>query len=248
MKNTQIIALVAGASFVTFIISVVFSINMASISPKNLAKVIKADPETFINAIKEAGEEHQKQSAKKALEEQFKNPAKISTKGRVTFGNDSAPIAIVEFSDFQCPYCQMAAQSMRKLKDKYGDKVKMVYKHLPLSFHPFARPAAEYFEAVALISHEKARQFHDSIFDNFSDYKNLKGKQEINNKLKALVRVMGLDLNTVQSNMKKAKKTVAQDIAEAEKLSVRGTPSFFVNGVKTRELESVIEKFLKDME
>lgn len=245
MNKIQII-IVAGACVVTFLLSVIFAMGMATITPNNLAKVIKEDPATFMNAIKEAAESHQKQAAEKALEEQFKNPAKIQTKGRVTFGDNSAPVTVVEFSDFQCPYCQRAALSMRQIKKKYDGKVKMVYKHMPLSFHAFAEPAAEYFEAVALISHEKARQFHDSIFDNFSDYAKLQKKSEINSKLKALVKKIGLDLNAVKDNMAKAKVVVAKDMAEAKRLNVRGTPTFFVNGVKTRDLEMVIEKFLEE--
>ena len=205
MKNIQIIALVAGASVVTFIASVVFSINMVSISPKNLAKVIKGDPETFISAIKDASEGYKKEMEKKAqekeqeeMERQFKNPAQIQTKGRVTFGDKSAPVTIVEFSDFQCPYCQRAANNMRQLKSKYKGQVKIVYKHLPLSFHPFAKPAAEYFEAVALVSHSKAKKFHDEIFDNFDDYARLQDTKDINTKLAKLVKTIGLELGQVK--------------------------------------------------
>lgn len=246
MKNTHIIALVAGASILTFILSVLFAINMVSISPKNLAKVIKDDPETFIEAIKEAGKAHQKQAAEKAREEAFKNPVKIPTKGRVTFGEESAPVTIVEYSDFQCPFCQKAAFSMRQIKEKYEGQVKLVYKHLPLNFHPFAKPAAEYFEAVALISHEKAREFHDHIFDNFSDYSGLKDEAEITKSLNALVKKLDLDVKSVKGHLKEAKKTVEQDVAETRKFEVQGTPTFFVNGVKTRDLEAVIEKFLDE--
>lgn len=247
MKNIQIIALIIGASLVTFILSVVFSINMVSISPKNLAKVIKEDPETFINAITEASRDHQKRAKEKALEEQFKNPAKIPTKGRVTFGNSSAPVTIVEYSDFQCPYCARASKSMKRLIEKYEDKVNVVYKHFPLGFHPFAKPAAEYFEAVALIDHEQAKKFHDNIFDNFSDYAKLKDEKKIEKSLKALVKKMGLDAKTVEGNMKKAKEAVKQDMVEAEKLKVRGTPSFFVNGIQASDkIEPIIERILEE--
>ncbi len=246
MKNIQIVALVLGTGLVTFILSVVFSINMVSISPKNLAKVIKEDPETFIEAIKSAGEEHRKQSEEKAMEDQFKNPKDIPTKGRVVFGDPSAEVTIVEYSDFQCPYCQRAAHSMKALITKYEGKVKLVYKHFPLSFHPFAQPAAEYFEAIALISHDKARQFHDSIFEDFSDYAKLQEEKEIKKSLKELVKKVGADMKTVQDNMEKAQKLVAEDMEEAKKFNVRGTPSFFVNGVNARgRIEMVVEKFLE---
>ena len=249
MKNTQIILLVVGASLLTFILSVVFSINMASISPKNLAKVIKKDPETFIDAVKEASQELQRHSAKKAMEERLKNRAEIPTKGRVTFGELSAPISIVEYSDFQCGYCMQAVSRMRSLREKYEGKVNVVYKHFPLNFHPFARPAAEYFEAVALVDHEQARKFHDEIFDNFLDYAKLKDKKEIQKKLRAIVKKLGLDRKTVEGNLEKAKEVVNQDLAEADKLKVGGTPSFFINGVDVKglSLERVIETLLEEL-
>ena len=249
MKNTRIIFLVAGSCLVTFILSVVFSMNMVSIQPKQLAQVIKDDPVTFMEAVREASEDAQKTMAKKALEKQFENPKEIPTEGRVTFGEASAPITIVEYSDFQCPYCARAAQSMRDLKEKYEGKVKVVYKHFPLSFHPFAKPAAEYFEAVALVDHAQARKFHDAIFDNFSDYAKLQDEKEITKSLKSLVKKMGLNAKDIEGNMEKAKKVVQTDMAEAKKLDVRGTPSFFVNGVNPQgRIEMVIEKLLKDLE
>ena len=251
MKNIQIIAWVLGASLVTFVLSVIFSINMVKISPQNLAKIIKEDPETFIEAIKEASEGHQKQAAEKALTDLLKNPATIPTDGRVTFGNTSAPVTIVEYSDFQCGFCWKASRAMKQLREKYDGQVNLVYKHFPLDFHGFAKPAAEYFEAIALIDHEKARQFHDAIFDNFSDYAKLQKKQEINKSLKAIVKKMDLDMKTVENNMEKAQEVVQQDIDEAKKLDVRGTPSFFVNGVSTQHkgrnfpIELIVEKVLK---
>ena len=204
---------------------------------------------TFISAIKEASEEHQKKSAEKAMEEQFKNPVKIPTEGRVTFGESSAPVTIVEYADFQCHYCAKAARSMKGLREKYEGKVNVVYKHFPLDFHPFAKPAAEYFEAIALVDHEQARKFHDALFDNFSDYSKLKEEKEIKKRLKALVKKMGWDMKAIESNMEKAKEVVQQDLAEAEKLKVRGTPSFFVNGVDAKggRIEAIIEKLLEDL-
>ena len=248
MKKSHIIILVIGTSLTSFILSVVFSTNMVSISPKDLAKVIKKDPVTFIDAIKVSSEAHQKKNAEKAFNKQLKNPAKIPIKGRVVFGNTKAPVTIVEYSDFQCPYCAKAAHSMKQIREKYNGKVKLVYKHFPLSFHPFAKPASEYFEAIAFIDHSQAKKFHDSIFDNFSLYAKLKGQREIHNKLRRLVKKMGLDIKAVKNNMKKARKIVQQDISEAEKLNVRGTPSFFVNGVNSNgRVEYLIDRFLKKL-
>ena len=246
MKNTHIIALVVGSCFVTFVVSVLFSINMVSISPENLAKVVKKEPVLFLETLAESAKIAEQTKKAKALEEQFKNPAKIATKGRVTFGNETAPISIVEFSDFQCPYCARAAKSMSSLRKKYDGKVKVIYKHFPLSFHPFAQPAAEYFEAVALIDHEKAKEFHDFIFDNFTNYARLKTEAEINKSIKDILKKIEVDFAEAEKNLEKAKKVVAEDMKEAQVLKVSGTPSFFVNGIDSRnsDIEMIIDKLL----
>ena len=106
----------------------------------------------------------------------------------------------------------------------------------------------EYFEAIALIDHKHAKKFHDTIFDNFFDYAKLKDEKEITKKLRALVKKIGLDKKTVEDNLKKAKKVVQQDMAEADKLKVGGTPSFFVNGIDAKgRIEYVIETLLEDL-
>ena len=92
-------------------------------------------------------------------------------------GNPDAPITIVEWSDFQCPFCASAAPLVNDVQEKYGkDRVRVVYKHFPLNFHPAARPAA-----VASIAAQKQGKFwemHDVLFkhtrslsgDKMNDY------------------------------------------------------------------------------
>ena len=220
-----------------------------TIPPKHLANVIKKDPVSFMNAVKVSSERYQKMSQERQMKEQFKNPAKIDVTGRVTFGKANAPITIVEYSDFQCPYCARAATTMKSLIKKYKGKVKLVYKHFPLGFHPFAKPASVYFEAIAMIDHEKARKFHDMIFDNFQEYARLKGEKDINKKLRKLVKSVGANWSEVEKNLSKARAQVEADKKEGEGLQVRGTPSFFINGVKPGSggFEPVIEHFLNKL-
>ena len=246
MKNSQIIALVIGSCLVTFIASVLFSMEMVTIKPKQLAKVIKKDPDTFFTALEESHAEAKKMRAERELEERFKNPLEIETEGRVTFGDEDAPVAIVEFSSFQCVYCAKAATSMKALREKYDGKVKLVYKHFPLSFQKLARPAAEYFEAVALISHDKAREFHDEIFYNFDEYARLSSEEEINKAIKKIVKKLGLSMKKVEGNLEKAKQVVQADMDEALKLNVSGTPSFFINGIDAKGggFEMIINRLL----
>ena len=81
----------------------------------------------------------QVQAEMRRMEEDFKNPVKVTIeKGRGTLGNKSAPITIFEFSDFQCPFCQRGFDTVEALRQKYGKKVLFMFRHLPLNFHPLA--------------------------------------------------------------------------------------------------------------
>ncbi|MCY4513027.1 MAG: thioredoxin domain-containing protein [Bdellovibrionales bacterium] len=251
MKPRTIIAFVAGACLATLVLSVVIAVGFVVITPKHLADVIKKDPETFINAVKEASEKYQKIALKKKLDDQFEKPAQIETEGRVTFGNSKAPVTIVEFSDFQCPACAGASAFVKNILKKYEGKVKLVYRHFPLSFHKMAKPAAIYFEAIALEDHEKAKKFHDSIFENFQEYASLKDEKKIEKQLQALAKKVDADTKKIKENKEKAEKIVLKDMAEANQLRVRGTPTFFINGVQPPDrgngFEAVIERHLEKL-
>src|SRR5690606_11223853 len=78
----------------------------------------------------------------------------------------SAPVTIVEYTDFECPYCARGAQTMKELEKKYGEKVRLTVKHLPLPFHRRAMISAQYFEAIALQDKQKAWKFKEAVFEN----------------------------------------------------------------------------------
>lgn len=233
------VVLVVTASLVTLIASVFISVNYYVIKPNDLAKAIKNNPETFAEALFSINDDMRKVAQKKRqemenkkLEEQCKNPAKISSKGRVTVGDKDAPVVIAEFFDFQCPYCAQASDSMKSLVKKHKGKVKLVYKHFPLDFHPFANPAAVHFEAIAMEDHEKAQKFHDLIFKDFNEkYGKLRDKKEIEKSLKELVKAVDADKEAVKKNLEKAQAIVNNDKEEGEKAGVTGTPNLVINGV-----------------
>ena len=221
--------------------------NLATITPKQLANIIKKDPKTFIKAFNEAEKKYKEQQ----IDEQFEKPVQIETDGRVTFGDLNAPVTIVEFSDFQCPPCAMASRYVKTVIKKYEGKVRLVFRHFPLSFHKMAEPAAIYFEAIAMEDQEKARKFHDNIYENIEEYIFLKDEDIIKNKLQDLVKKVDADLKKVTKNKKEAEKIVQKDLSEASHLNITGTPTFFINGVrppaKKEGFEAVIERHLKKL-
>ncbi|MCH2533510.1 MAG: thioredoxin domain-containing protein [Bdellovibrionales bacterium] len=220
-------------------------------------KAIENNPEKFFEAVKKAEGKYkevlakkQEQESEKALEEEFKNPKKAEIdEDRVIFGSAEAPITIVEYSDFQCPFCSRGYDTVKKVMEEYGDKVRVVYKHLPLDFHPLAMPAAQYFEAIALQSHEKAEKFHDIMFEQQD-----RMKSEGEDFLKAAAKEVGADMSKLKKDMKSEEvmNRVKSDMEEAQKFGFSGTPGFLVNGVSVKgaypfdHFKMIIDKHLAE--
>lgn len=161
-------------------------------------------------------------------------------------GDPDAPVTIVEFSDYQCPFCKRSwEQVLPQLKKNYIDtgKVNFVYRDYPLtSIHPDAMAAAMAAECAG--DQGKYFEMHDKLFENISNLKNAD--------LKKYAGQVGLDTAQFNSclDSETHKAEVEKDMADAEKFGVRGTPSFFINGWFIRgakpysEFEKIIEEEL----
>ena len=146
----------------------------------------------------------------------------INTKGSPVRGPESARVSIVEFSDFQCPFCGRVTPTMDKLVTEYGDQVRIVFKNLPLSIHPKAQAA----HAAAEAAHRQGKfwEMHDRIFANQRAL-----EPEV---FEGYAEAMGLDMDRYRTDIASSdvKKRIGDDMMEAQKLGVSGTPGFFVNG------------------
>jgi protein-disulfide isomerase len=146
----------------------------------------------------------------------------VADGGRPARGSASAPIEIIEFSDFQCPFCQRANPTVEQVLKTYGDKIKFVYRHYPLPNHPNARPSAE--AAACAQVQGKFWEYHDRLFADPSKLADAD--------LKAHAAAIGLDtatFNTCVDN-RQQKAGVDKDVADGEAVGVTGTPAFFING------------------
>lgn len=224
-------------------------------NPEIVFNAIKKNPKKFVEVVNEAvrtaqesSREDEAKEEQARLEEEFKNPKKPEIEsGRVIFGNKNAPVTIVEYSDFQCPYCSRGFGTVKEIEKMYGDKVRIVFKHLPLDFHPMAMPAAKYFEAIAMQDHKKAEKFHDEIFMNQTQL-----NQEGEKFLKAATKKVGANLAKVEKdiNSESVQKRIAADMEEAKKFEFSGTPGFLINGVSLRgaypppEFKKIIDRHL----
>jgi protein-disulfide isomerase len=137
-------------------------------------------------------------------------------------GSESAKITIVEWVDFQCPFCVRVNPTLEQIRKEYGDKVRFAFKHLPLSMHSKARAAHQASEAA----HRQGKfwEMHDRIFAKPKDLSPATYLRYANE--------MGLDIDQYNSDLSSSsvRKVVDDDLALAGKLGVSGTPSFFVNG------------------
>lgn len=137
-------------------------------------------------------------------------------------GNKNAQVKLVEYSDFECPYCERAYPTLQQILKDYGDKVSLEYRHYPLPFHKNAQKAAEASECAA--AQGKFWEFHDKAFDNQSALSL--------SALKQWAAELGLNKNKFNTCLDEgtfAAKVQAQ-FQEGDAKGVNGTPATFING------------------
>lgn len=183
----------------------------------------------FESYMQERQAKAQKDAARKeadALEQQFKNPIKIDIGKSPVRGPENAKITIIEFSDFQCPYCSRGRETMERVLKEYPNQVKVVFKHFPLPFHEHARPAAK--AAWAAQQQGKFWEMHDELFGNQSKL--------TDEYFVEVAKKLGLDEERFKKDMASpaAEDQVKEDQSNGEKNGIQGTPGFFVNGVAVK--------------
>lgn len=156
-------------------------------------------------------------------------------------GPENAPVQVVEFADYQCPYCQKINPDLSKLLEDFGSKVAVVFKDFPLPAHPAAEKAAEAARCAGVQG--KFWEFHDALFQN--------KKLEVA-ELKEQARAFQLDTASFDRclDIGEQASAVQKDLAQGQHLGLTGTPSFFVNGhflsgaVGYRKLRDQVEQEL----
>jgi protein-disulfide isomerase len=138
-------------------------------------------------------------------------------------GPEGAPVTIVEFSDYQCPYCSRAEVTIAAVLKKYGDSVRLVYRDYPLGFHKNAQGAAEAAECAE--EQGKFWEMHEAMFANQAK---LASEQ-----LVETAGSLGLDSESFKECLESGKysQEVKKDFSDGQKYGVTGTPTFFINGI-----------------
>lgn len=140
-------------------------------------------------------------------------------------GGKDAKVTIVEYSDFECPFCGAAHPTIQQVMDTYGDQVRLVYRHFPLSFHAQAQKAAEASECAA--DQGKFWEFHDKMFENQDA---LTGGVAQLKKWATELRLNASKFNSCLDSGEKAD-LVAEQASGGADIGVTGTPGFFINGI-----------------
>jgi protein-disulfide isomerase len=152
----------------------------------------------------------------------LEDPITIAVDGAPVKGPADARITLVEFSDFECPYCSAAVKQVDSVMAAYPKDVKLIYKQFPLSMHPHAEIAAE--ASLAAREQGKFWEMYDILFKNY--------RQLSRTSIMAMAKSIGLDMDKFTSDIDsgKFKKEVQKDIADGEMSNVYGTPAFYING------------------
>lgn len=217
--------------------------------PNLILRALEHDPVVLADLVERGAELRKAKVEEAQWQAELANP-KVPrvAENRPIRGERQAPVTIVEYSDFECPYCRAVAPTLQELLSEYGESVRLVYKHNPLSFHATAEPAARYFEAIALQSEEQAWRFHDMVFQQ---QRNLSRGVEV---LREIAADLEIDHGRMRRDLESDQVTqrIAADRAEASQFGFDGTPAFVINGVSLignhpkRDFDRIIKKILPE--
>ncbi len=165
---------------------------------------------------------------KNPVEVYFEKPKRpvfdVNIKDAPIKGASDAKVTIVEYSDFQCPFCSKASQTIAELEKKYGNKIKIAFKNFPLPFHSQARLAAESAQCAKEQGASNFWKMHDTMF---ADQTKLDRENLILSAKKIGLKEADFK-NCIDSGKYKA--VIESDISEGQKLGIKSTPTFFING------------------
>lgn len=144
-----------------------------------------------------------------------------------TKGPADAPVTLVLFDDFQCPYCARLLPTLEQVIQAYPNQVRVVFKHFPLSMHKFARQAA--VASIAARNQGKFWPLHDQLFANYN--------QLNDDKIRDLAASVGLDMDRFDKDIKDPalQREIDADMQLGTNSGVRGTPAVYINGVQLKD-------------
>ncbi|MBI4664918.1 MAG: thioredoxin domain-containing protein [Nitrospinae bacterium] len=198
---------------------------------------IKKHPEEIAEALQKHMESQRARQEEAAFQQALRDRVSVPLEGSPSLGPDKAQFTIVEFSDFQCPFCARAVGIIHDLVSKHRGKIRLVFKQLPLPMHAKAQDAAK--ASLAANAQGKFWEYREKLMATQAEWGPAPNARALFLKY---AREMAMDVNRFEKDMAKPEfqKRIDADMQLAKKLNVNGTPAYFVNGVKitgARELE-----------
>ncbi len=208
---------------------------------QQVLRIIRQHPEVLLESLQAYQQQQQQQlrQVQQAFLQDLKTaPGKVIGKSPTT-GSPKAKILLVEFSDFECPYCAKAHETLHNIMAKHKNDVTLVYKHFPLpQVHAQALPAAR--AAWAAFQQGKFWEYHDALFTH---------QDQLGEKLYLeIAKNLNLDLPSFEKDRQIADTAILQDVELAEKLRLSGTPFFVLNtdtfsgAVQLSEIEKILSQ------
>jgi protein-disulfide isomerase len=164
---------------------------------------------------------------------------KVDITGSPVKGDATAPVTMVIFSDFECPYCKQVEPLLEQVFQKNTDKLKVVFKHFPLRIHLFSESAA--LAAIAAQKQGKFWEMHDELF---------KSKPLNEQTIEAAAKKVGLDMEQYKKDLTdmQTRQAMDKDMLDAQKADVTGTPTIFINGRPVKDRSPAAMQQLIDEE
>ncbi|CCQ50781.1 DsbA family protein [Crocosphaera watsonii WH 8501] len=192
---------------------------------ETVLEIIRKHPEVLIESVQayQKQQQEQQQQARQSFASQLKSKPQTIIADSPSTGSLSEKIILLEFSDFQCPYCEKAYETVKEFMDKHGDEVTLVYKHFPLfTIHPQALPAAK--ASWAAQQQGKFWDYYDALFEQQD---NLGEDFYIE-----LAEDLDLDMEQFERdrNSRNADLAIEKDMELAQEIGIQGTPLFIFNG------------------
>ncbi len=199
-------------------------------NPELVLDVLRENSVAVLEIAQKGSQERQYQAIRAQWQQDMKTPKQVSY-DRPILGNAKAPVTIVAYSDYTCPYCANAAETIQQVMAARKNTVRFIFKNFPLKSHPLARLAAEYVTAAFVLDESKAWAYHDAVFAG--QEKLLKEGEGF---LRAEALALGFNLQKLSAEAKgrKVKTIIDEDIAEGQAIGVPGTPFHLVGNLTVR--------------
>ncbi|BAZ47774.1 DSBA oxidoreductase [Nostoc sp. NIES-4103] len=189
---------------------------------QQVLQILRQHPEVILESVQVYQQRQQQKfkQAQQAFLQDLKNNPQVVIGNSPTIGPAQSKTVLIEFSDFQCPYCAEAHKTLKSLLANHQNDLILTYKHLPLAaIHAEALPAAQ--AAWAANQQGKFWEYHDALFAN--------QKQLGEDLYLDIAKKLNLDLQKFQGDRLLANTAIGQDIQLAQKLGIAGTPTFVMN-------------------